>query len=118
MCHIIKKTSDIDARPKGNLSFCFYVCRCFLSLRSSSAAGCYGVSRETRRRRRRRRRRSSVNERRQRGQEDEVGSGAEPGQHQVNREHGHNSKKHMSTLLHTHTQIHISYVSVRLPVVN
>ena len=47
-----------------------------------------------------------------------MGSGAEPGQHQVNREHGHNSKKHMSTLLHTHTQIHISYVSVRLPGVN
>lgn len=103
----------MDARPKGNLSFCLYVCRCFLSLRSRSAAGCYGVSRETGRRRRR----SSVDERRQRGEEDEVGSGAEPGQHQVNREHGHNSKKtHVNTV--THTQTHRAYVSVRLPGVN
>lgn len=97
----------MDARPKGNLSFCLYVCRCFLSLRSRSAAGCYGVSRETGRRRRRR---SSVDERRQRGEEDEVGSGAEPGQHQVNREHGHNSKNtHVNTVTHNRT-----YVSVRL----
>lgn len=54
-----------------------YLCRCFLSPRSSSVVGCHGVSRRTRRR-------SSVNKRRKRCQEDEVGSGAEPGQHQVN----------------------------------
>lgn len=65
----------------SDFCLCFISVGDFLSLRSSSAAGCHGVSRGTRRRRGRR---GSVDERRQRGQEDEVGSGAELGQHQVN----------------------------------
>lgn len=73
---------------------CLYLYRCFLPLRSSSAVGCHGVSRETRTRRRRGRRRSSVDERRQRRQEDEVGSRAEFGQHQVNRNREHRNTGH------------------------
>jgi len=62
------------------LDFCHPLClclhRCFLSLRSSCEVCYHGVSRGTRRR-------GFVHKRRRRGQEDEVGSGAELGQHEA-----------------------------------
>lgn len=64
------------SRHKTSLYLSDSCCRCFLSLRSSTAVHCHGVSRGTRRR-------GSVDERWRCRPEDEVGSGAEPGQHQV-----------------------------------